>query len=513
MTSRMFSTTVLLRLLLLGALIVLAACSEHAATDDPAAAQAADPDLRNQIPAELVADDTAAPPPAIMGNALQTWRGGIEQIKQRRLLRVLVGYSQTHYFLDGLTTRGITADSLREFEKFLQRKLGLKRGSLTVLTIPVARDQMLELLADGMGELAIGNLTITEARLGQVDFSVPLASGIREIVVTGAQAPALESLDDLSGRQIFIRQSSSFAESLETLNADLSARGLAPATIIPANENLQTEDILELVSAGVVDLTIADNYLAEFWQSILPELTVHEHLAVSTDRDIGWAIRRDAQGLKPLVDEFIRANRKGTLLGNMLFKRYLQDNRYIDNAAASEDRQRLVELSELFQKYSDRYTFDWLLIAAQAYQESRLIHATRSPAGAVGVMQILPRTARGPAVGISNVEDLEANIHAGHKYLRHIIDTYFSDPDLDAFNRELFAFAAYNAGPTRISSLRREAQRRGLDPNVWFANVEIVVAEQVGREPVQYVRNILKYYTTYSLLRDREELAGTPESI
>jgi membrane-bound lytic murein transglycosylase MltF len=233
---------------------------------------------------------------------------------------------------------------------------------------------------------------------------------------------------------------------------------------------------------------------------------------VSADRNIGWAIRQDAEGLKPLVDRFVSENRKGTLLGNILFKRYLQDNDYVNNAAASQDRQRLVALSELFQKYSSEYTFDWLLIAAQAYQESRLIQTTRSPAGAIGVMQILPRTARSSAVGIDNVEELEANIHAGHKYLRHIIDEYFSDPGINEFNRELFAFAAYNAGPTRISRLRRQTQGRGLDPNVWFGNVEILVAEQVGRETVQYVRNILKYYTTYSLLRDQAVLTSLSTS-
>jgi membrane-bound lytic murein transglycosylase MltF len=481
-----------------------AACSDPATEDSPPASEVS----ANDIPVNLTAtDQTASQTPAIMGAALQPWRGGIEEIRERKLIRVLVGYSQTHYFLDGLTPRGITADSLREFEKFLRRELKLKKGTLTLLPIPVARDQMINLLAEGLGELAIGNLTVTDERLQQVDFSVPLASGIAEVVVTGPGANALTELDDLSGAQVFIRESSSFFESVRDLNQDFASRQLPPVEVIAANENLQTEDILELVSAGVVDITIADSYLADFWSGVLPDLELHSALSVSSGRDIGWAIRPDAAGLKALVDKFIRANRKGTLLGNILFKRYLQDNVYVNNAAASQDRQRLLALSELFQKYSSEYTFDWLLIAAQAYQESRLIHSTRSAAGAVGVMQILPRTARSPAVGIPNVEEIEANIHAGHKYLRHIIDEYFADPAIDEFNRELFAFAAYNAGPTRISRLRRQAEQRGLNPDVWFGNVEILVAEQVGRETVQYVRNILKYYTTYSLLRDQAVLS------
>jgi membrane-bound lytic murein transglycosylase MltF len=491
--------------------LLLGACGEGSPTgadDSPETAAGTGNILA--VPAEFTANaDTASSPPTVLGVSLQPRHDGLDEMLDRKIIRVLVGYSQTHYFLDGLTPRGITADSLREFEKFLRRKLKLKSGELTLVPIPVARDQMLEYLAAGLGELAIGNLTITEPRLALADFSVPLAEGIKEVVVTGPGAPSLQNLDDLSGNRLFIRESSSFRESVNALNADFAGRNLEPIEVIPANESLQTEDILELVSAGVVPITIADSHLADFWSGVLPDLVVHADLAVSSNRVIGWAIRRDAAGLKPLVDEFISANRKGTLLGNILFRRYLQDTEYVENAAASEDRQRLLELSALFQRYSSEYTFDWLLIAAQAYQESRLIHATKSAAGAVGVMQILPGTARSPAVDIHNVEELEANVHAGHKYLRHIIDTYFTEPELDEFNRELFAFAAYNAGPTRISRLRRQTAERGLDPNVWFGNVEILVAEQVGREPVQYVRNILKYYTTYSLLRERDELDGT----
>jgi len=246
--------------------------------------------------------------------------------------------------------------------------------------------------------------------------------------------------------------------------------------------------------------------LKKFWRSVFTGLTVREDLTRTRGRAIGWAIRKDAAGLKPLVDGFVRKHRKGPLVGNLLFQRYLENDDYIRNAAASAERQRLAELAGLFQRYSSRYDFDWLMTAAQAYQESRLIQTKRSPSGAIGVMQILPRTARSPAVGIPDVEQVEANIHAGHKYLRHLIDEYFSDAGIDEFNRSLFGFAAYNAGPTRINRIRRIAARRGLDPNVWFGNVELLVAEQVGREPVQYVRNILKYYTVYSLLRNSGEL-------
>jgi membrane-bound lytic murein transglycosylase MltF len=489
---------------LLALLLGCGETSRNAATI-PAPAPAAAPDPVATASVESVKPAVEPPPKTTtfvpFGVGLEPFHGDFDALRERRIIRVLVGFSQTHFFLDGLTPRGITAEVLEAFEKFLARKLG-GTDVLTVVPIPVARDQMINHLADGLGDLAVGNLTITPARLRRVDFSLPSMTGVKEVIVTGSRAKPLTALDELAGQTVFIRDSSSFRESVEHFNADLSARGLTPMGVVSADENLQTEDILELANAGVIGLTIADNYIADFWAGVLPDIQVHHNLAISSDRAIGWAIRKDATGLKPLVDEFVRAHRKGTLVGNILFKRYLQSEDFVKNAGATEDRLRLIELSHIFRRYSSEYTFDWLLIAAQAYQESRLIHNTRSAAGAVGVMQILPKTARSPAVSINNFEDLDANIHAGHKYLRHLIDHYFADPGIDEYNRALFAFAAYNAGPTRIRRIRRTAQARGLDPDIWFGNVELLVAEQVGREPVQYVRNILKYYTTYSLLRD-----------
>jgi membrane-bound lytic murein transglycosylase MltF len=129
----------------------------------------------------------------------------------------------------------------------------------------------------------------------------------------------------------------------------------------------------------------------------------------------------------------------------------------------------------------------------------------RSPVGAIGVMQVMPATARDRSVNIPNIEELEPNIHAGIKYLRWIVDNYFDDPAIDPRNQMLFAFASYNAGPNRIARLRKEAEVAGLDPDVWFRNVELVAARKVGREPVQYVSNIFKYYLAYSLVAEQRQ--------
>jgi membrane-bound lytic murein transglycosylase MltF len=157
------------------------------------------------------------------------------------------------------------------------------------------------------------------------------------------------------------------------------------------------------------------------------------------------------------------------------------------------------EYVQYFQKYAQEYDFDYLMLVAQGYQESLLDQSRKNPSGAVGIMQVIPRYAAAPPISISNVDRAENNIQAGAKMLRNIAETYFNDDKLDATNKTLMVFAAYNAGPNRIVRLRRKAAREGLNPNQWFGNVELVVAKDVGQETVQYVNNIYKYYVAYKL--------------
>lgn len=448
----------------------------------------------------------AAAPPALVAEMMEPFHGDFDAMVEVRVIRVLVTYNKTNFFLDGGTQRGISADALREFEKALNKELRLGRRSMHVAAIPVLRDQLIPFLEEGRGDMAVASLTITPDRARRVDFSVPASRDISEVVVTGPRSPALTTLDDLSGRRVFVRPSSSFWESLNGLNASFRERGLEEIEIAAASEYLETEDLLEMLNAGLIKITIADDFLARFWAQVLPDIVVHEDLAVATGRAIGWAIRPDATGLKERVDPFVNANRTGKLLGNMLFKRYLQNTNYVKNALADKDRERLNEVIDLFRKYGDQYEFDSLMVAAQAYQESGLDQSVVSRAGAIGIMQMLPSTAADKSVGIPDISTIDNNIRAGTKYLRYIVDHYFDDPEIDEVNRTLFAFASYNAGPNRIRRLRAKATESGYDPNQWFRNVEVVVANEVGREPVQYVSNIFKYYTVYSLLTEQDEI-------
>jgi membrane-bound lytic murein transglycosylase MltF len=175
------------------------------------------------------------------------------------------------------------------------------------------------------------------------------------------------------------------------------------------------------------------------------------------------------------------------------------------DATASEDLKRFQQTIELFKKYGDRYQFDPLMLAAQGYQESQLNQKAKSQVGAIGVMQVMPRT--GKELKVGDIRITEPNIHAGTKYLDQLMTRYFSDAHFSEGNRPLFAFASYNAGPGNIAKMRKLAAQRGLDPDKWFNNVELVVAEKIGQETTTYVRNIYKYYVAYRLTLEAEEAA------
>ena len=287
------------------------------------------------------------------------------------------------------------------------------------------------------------------------------------------------------------------------LNESLQARGLEPVTLSPSPEHLEDEDLLEMVNVGLLPMIIVDSHKAEFWAQIFEDITVRDDLSINVGGDIAWAFRRDSPQLSEVINDFVKENKQGTLMGNILLRRYLKDTDWVENSYAANELERFRQTVDYFRNYADIYDFDWLMIAAQAYQESRLDQSLRSRAGAIGVMQVLPSTAADPNVGIPDIEVLENNIHAGVKYLRFLLDRYFAEEDMDRLNQALFAFAAYNAGPARVAGLRRKAEEMGLDPDVWFGNVEVVAAREIGRETVQYVSNIYKYYVAYRLIADR----------
>ena len=215
---------------------------------------------------------------------------------------------------------------------------------------------------------------------------------------------------------------------------------------------LEDDDILEMVNAGLVPITVVDDYLAEFWEQVFTAAKPRKDLALRTGGEIAVAVRKDNPKLKAAGDDWIRKNGLGTAFGNVLNKRYLQSTGYAATATSEAERRKFRELVALFRKYSGQYDLDFLLMAAQGYQESRLDQGAKSQVGAIGVMQVMPKT--GAELGVGDIKQLEPNVHAGVKYIRQLIDKYLNDPAIDPLNKGLMAFAAYNAGPGRLRQLR-----------------------------------------------------------
>ena len=429
--------------------------------------------------------------------------GDFDAMRKRRVIRVLVVPNKTNYFIDKGTQRGITYDAFKLFEDYLNKKYKTGKLGIQVVFVPVGRNELAAALLDGRGDVAAAGLTVTPERREKFDFSDPTRKNVSEIVVSGPASPPIASADDLSGREVFVRKGSIWHESLEKLNADLAKRGKPAAKLRFAPDNLEDEDLLEMLNAGLVQYVVVDDYLARFWSGVLPAIKLHPDVALRTGGEIAWALRKNSPLLKAEINAFLAKYPEGSATRNMLFQKYLKNTKFVKNAASSAERKKFEEMARFFRTYSEKYDMDYLLMAAQGYQESQLNQGVKSKVGAVGVMQVMPATGKEQKVG--DITQLEPNIHAGVKYMRFMIDQYFANEPMDRLNKGLFAFAAYNAGPNRIQSLRKEAAKRGLDPNLWFNNVEIVASEKIGRETVTYVSNIYKYYVAYKLVTEESE--------
>ena len=447
--------------------------------------------------------------PAELQTFWDPWLGDFDGMVERRVVRVLTTYGGYQFYYDEGRPRGATYDMLMALEQYLNKELGRRNVRLYVLPVPISRDQLIPALLNGHGDIIASDLTPTRERQALIDFTRPLLTDIDEVIVTRSDVVGVNKLLDLAGRDIFVRRSSSYYEHLRYLLAVFEEQQLEPPVLVAADELLEAEDIIEMISFGDVDITVMDDYKAEFWASVLPNIAIINDVKIGSGGSIAWAHRKDSPELATVLEGFLRKYGRGSLFGNDTYNRYLKSAARARCANTSAVSENIQELITLFSKYGEMYSIDWLQLAAQAYQESGLRQDRKSGAGAVGIMQIKPSTAADKNVGISDVTELENNIHAGAKYMRFISDRYFSNGEMDELNRWFFTLAAYNAGPAKINRYRKEASDKGYDPNTWFDNVEIIVAQRIGRETVTYVSSIFKYYVSYQLTVKRQQAQNT----
>lgn len=446
--------------------------------------------------------------PLMNAHMAKQYKDDLSGLLDKKIIRVLTTLNRTNFFISDGHIVGYEYSLLKGYQDFLNHSTGRRDLKMVLEFIPVARNELVPKLIQGYGDIAAAGLTITDVRKKMVAFTAPYLRDINEVVVTNRKAGRLEKLSDLSGRKVYVRKSSSYFESLENLNLNLMEKGEMPVQIEPLSEELETESIIELVNSGALGITVSDSHIANVWSKVLKNIEIHESLILRKGSEIAWMVRKENPKLKKSLNRFLKTHQKGTLLGNIYFKRYFESSKNLEDPTNPENWQKLEQYKSVIQRYARQYNFDWLLILAMAFQESGLDHSKKSEAGAVGLMQVLPSTAKDKKIGINNIHKLENNVHAGVKYLAYLRDHYYRKKNMTPRDRVRMALAAYNAGPTKIRKVRALAEQMGLDKNKWFRNAEIAAMRLIGQETVRYVSNINKYYVLYKTIVEQETSSG-----
>jgi membrane-bound lytic murein transglycosylase F len=452
--------------------------------------------VRKEDPALKAALDAFLAERALRGSKEQSVRADLDAIRKRGTLRVLTRNTSTTYFLHRGEELGFEYELAREFARTL--------GVRLEMVIPPSREALTTYLREGKGDLIAAGLAVTPERRQEFAFTAPY-NRVSELLVVPASDRTTRSLADLRGRKIAVRRSSSYYQALAPLQGQ---HGFA---LEAAPEDEETEDLLETVAEGKVAATVADSNIVDVELTYLD--TIRSAGPIGDPRDIAWMLRKDQPQLKAAADRFIRRIYRGTFY-NLTMTKYFRNQRHM-RTAASEDRSdkagQLSPYDPLVKKYATMYEFDWRLVTAQMYQESRFDPSVRSWAGALGLMQVMPRTAR--ELGVGDVRQPAVGIHAGVKLLARYAAMY-QDPEISEQDRLRFTLAAYNCGPGHVADGRRLAADFKLDPNRWIGQVEkampLLARPRFARtarhgycrcsEPVKYVGEIQRRFESYSNL-------------
>lgn len=434
----------------------------------------------------------------------------LPQIQERGKLIALVTYSPTSYFLYRGKTMGFEYELLERLASSLDLDLQIK--------VAEDIDELTNMLRRGDGDIIAHNLAITEVRKTQMAFTQPLRQveqrliqkkpeGWQEMSEEEVNAILIRDTTELAGKKIYVRRNSSYYERLKELSDNIDGR----VRLRKSAGNEETGALIAQVSESIIDYTVADNNIAELTQSLYDNVDVK--LPVSDEQDIAWAVRSSSPLLLEAVNEWLtKVKRRPTF--NVVYNRYFRNKRkflerhdYEFSSLAKTGK--ISEYDSLLQMYADSLGWDWRLLASQAFQESRFKSKARSWAGARGLMQVMPRTAR--SFGVTNLNDPDENLRAGIAYLKYLNDFWKHVPDEN--QKVKFMLASYNAGPYHVKDAQRLAVKLGKDSLIWDDNVEdcILLKSQRqyyrdevvkygycrGIEPYKYVKEITNRYSRY----------------
>ncbi|MGB5685933.1 MAG: lytic transglycosylase F [Candidatus Electrothrix sp.] len=441
----------------------------------------------------------------------ETWLGDLDGMLKRGQLRVLLPFSRTFFFQANDQEWGLSSEILNRYEQFLNDKVVLGDKKIEIIFLPTPKERLVEDLLAGKGDIAVADLLLPPEQEERVTFISPVAAENQEILVTGPDSPQFKSIFNLSGQEITVREDSSYAASLQKLNNTLTSIGRKPVTLRIADAFLEDEDLLEMTAAGLLPMTVVDSHVGEFWTTVFHTLRLHNKIALRTAKEISWAVRPDNFLLQESVSSF---KKNGYLPqdGHLsLTEYYRKKDGFLKNNLALPALERYHSAAALFEKYGKKYTFPSLLLAALAYQESRLDPFRLGENGKVGLMGIDPSAVlqEGVQTDLQQIRKPAHNIQTAAHYLRFLADHYFSSPRLSELDRNLMALAAYTSSPEQVMAARKKAALAGYNPDIWFHHVETAMyvgeRKNVGeREDIaQHVRNIYNYFKAYEYFLDR----------
>ncbi len=436
---------------------------------------------------------------ALTGHRKSLYTDDLAGIKARKTLRVAVRNNAATYWIHRGKEVGFEYELVQAFAKANDLRLEM--------VVAPDREQLLQWVVEGRADLAASGITITDSRKEQVRFGKPYLFP-QEVIVCRADssgAACIKSLDDLRGKVIHVRKGSSYEETLLALKDSL---GFTIATVAAA---VETEEVVSKVASGELAMTLCDDNIARMELAHSAAIAIGP--ALNESRQIGWAMRPGADSLAAAVDAFFSEGKhkpKG-LYYNMLYNRYFKNKKQIADAKSTARFDKSGALSpydSLMQKAAKAREFDWRLIAAQTYQESEFDPEAKSWVGALGLMQLMPVTAK--EMGVANRKDPWQNILGGTGYMRKMLGRF--DESIPYRERYFFALASYNAGYGHVLDARRLARHLGYNDSIWFNNVEkamLLLAKPKyaskakygycrGSEPVTYVKNIDRLYAHYS---------------
>lgn len=423
------------------------------------------------------------------------YKDDLPGIKHRQVLRVLTRNNAATYFV----WRG----QFLGFEYELMKRFADSQGLHLEMVVPNRWGDLIPTLKTGGGDLIAASMTITDERKKQgIAFTQPYNKVTEELVARASESGII-SINDLNGRSVVVRRSSSYWTTLQKL----LDQGMN-FQLVEAPDNMETEEIISRVASGEYDLTVADSHILSvelIWRNdIKPVLTLNGPVPH------GWAVREGDKKLLSALNAFLDKEYKGRFY-NLVYDKYFQNsNRILDHVASHQEYAAKGNISPYdaeVQKYAEEYGFDWALIVAQMYQESRFDPKAESWAGARGLMQILPTT--GELFGVNDLHEVDTSIQTGVRYLAWLHERF--EPELTVQDRMWFTLAAYNAGLGHVRDARSLARKMGWNQDRWFNNVDramLLLSRRSfyqlathgyarGKETVDYVREIRDRYNAY----------------